>query len=279
MLREKQLAFHITTQCTLNCKLCVSMIPEFKIRGKAKHVPFEQVAAEIHAVFSIYDYIEDITLSGGEPLLHPDLVKIIDTCMEYRQKFAHARIFTNGTCLPSDALLCRLKQFSPSLSLVIDDYGTGVSDKTEAIVRLLKDNGLTCRINCYHGSNQHCGGWVDYGSPAIYRGYSETQLNDMYQHCHVAQYRCIGVYNGKMTNCCWGIFGKELGYMPLPENEMQLIDLLDDTISLEEKKQIASDFGKKPLWACQYCNGFDPESSQRYSAGIQILYNDRKSGT
>lgn len=225
MLREKQLAFHITTKCTLNCKLCVSMIPEFKIRGKAKHVPFEQVAAEIHAVFAIYDYIEDITLSGGEPLLHPDLVKIIDTCMEYRQKFAHARIFTNGTCLPSDALLCRLKQFSPS------------------------------------------------------RGYSETQLNDMYQHCHVAQYRCIGVYNGKMTNCCWGIFGKELGYMPLPENEMQLIDLLDDTISLEEKKQIASDFGKKPLWACQYCNGFDPESSQRYSAGIQILYNDRKSGT
>ena len=40
--------------------------------------------------------------------------------------------------------------------------------------------------------------------------------------------------------------------------------------ALDEKKAIAMEFGKHPLWACQYCNGFDPEHSERFPAGEQL---------
>lgn len=269
-LVEKQLAFHITTCCTLNCALCVTMVPEFKRRGLSRHIPYKQFAAECKAVFDIYNFIEDVTISGGEPLLHPELENIVDECMKYSGQFAHLRIFTNGTILPTDSFLSQLKQYREKLSIVIDHYGPDLSIKAGQIVKALEKESLSYRVNHYYGLEQHCGGWISYGSPSEYRGYSQEKMEEMYRHCHVAQYRCIGVFNEKMTNCCWGIFGRELGFMPVTEGEEQLIDLLDKSVPLERKKKIAADFGKTPLWACQYCNGFDSEHSERFPAGEQL---------
>lgn len=269
-LVEKQLAFHITTNCTLNCALCATLTPDYKKHHIARHTPFKQIVQEIKGVFEIYDFIEDITFSGGEPMLHPDLEKIVDECMKYSDQFANLRIFTNGTILPSDLLLSQMKQYRGKLSIVIDHYGPDLSVKAEQIVQTLENEGLICRVNRYYGQDQYYGGWVNYGSPSEYRGYTQQQLEEVYQHCHLAQYRCPGVFNGKLTNCSWALFGTDRGYMPLPEDEKQLINLLDSSIPLDEKKAIAMEFGKHPLWACQYCNGFDPEHSERFPAGEQL---------
>ncbi len=157
------------------------------------------------------------------------------------------------------------------MQIVIDDYGPQLSKKVQDISALFSQNGIPLRVNTYWGEQQHCGGWVNYGSPEQFRNYSPQELRNQYENCHVAQYRCIGVFNGKMVNCCWAIFGRELGFMPFDSSgpDYQLIDLLDGSISIQEKKQIAASFGKTPLWACQYCNGFDSEHSMRYPAGEQ----------
>lgn len=55
-LRERQLAFHITSACSLDCKLCVNLMPRFKEKKLARHIPLEQIKREISAVFQIYDY-------------------------------------------------------------------------------------------------------------------------------------------------------------------------------------------------------------------------------
>ena len=86
-LKEKQLAFHITTACTLNCKQCVSLVPHFKGKGIVGHISLEQIRQEIAAVFQIYDHIEDVTISGGEPLLHPNLSEIVSYCMSFEKQF------------------------------------------------------------------------------------------------------------------------------------------------------------------------------------------------
>lgn len=270
MLYEKQLAFHITTRCTLNCAYCGTLMPEFKKRGLSKHIALEQIKEEIRAVFEIYDFIEDVTISGGEPLMHPELDEIINYCLSFRKQYKNLRIFTNGTIVPKDSLVDLIVENRNTLSLVIDDYGPTLSKQVTKIVNIMEQYGIHVRVNCYHGNEQHCGGWIDYGSPSTYRNYSAEYVQSMYQNCHVAQYRCIGVFNGKMTNCCWAVFGNELGYMPLPSGENQLINLLDCSVSIEKKKEIASNFGKNPLWACQYCNGFDVENSKRYPAGVQV---------
>lgn len=271
-LQEKQLAFHVTSACTLNCKLCVNLMPRFKKRCLAGHIPLEQIEREISAVFRIYDFIEDVTISGGEPLLHPKLSEIVDFCMSFERQFHSLRIFTNGTILPRQRLVEQIKVGGGKLQLVVDDYGSEHSRKTGKIKALFEKNRLPLRINCYCGVEQHCGGWIDYGSPKQHRGYSGDELQKLYQNCHVAQYKCIGVFNGKMVNCCWAIFGRELGYMPFENGtpDPQLIDLLDTTVPLEEKRRIASAYGTTPIWACQYCNGFDLERSERFPAGEQV---------
>lgn len=182
------------------------------------------------------------------------------------------RIFTNGTILPKQDLLTQIKAYGGKLIVVVDDYGPECSTRTQDIVNLFLQNGLTLRVNRYWGDDQHCGGWIDYGSPEQHRGYSAIEVEAMYQNCHVAQYKCIGVLNGKMLNCCWGIFGHELGLMPFDDSgpDPQIIDLLDTSVPLSEKKRIAAAYGMKPLWACQYCNGFDSELSERFPAGEQL---------
>ena len=119
-LKEKQLAFIITTFCTLNCKHCADLIPYFKQKKIAKHISLEQVKQEYKAVFQIYDYIEDVTVTGGEPFLYPQLSEAIDACMEFENQFDHVRIFSNGTMVPKRDFIEQLKKYN-KLSLVIDD--------------------------------------------------------------------------------------------------------------------------------------------------------------
>ncbi len=270
-LRERQLAFHITSACSLDCKLCVNLMPRFKEKKLARHIPLEQIKREISAVFSIYDYIEDVTISGGEPLLHPDVTEVIAFCMSYEKQFHVLRVFTNGTIPPKQRLLEQITEYGGKLQLVVDDYGPDCSTKVEEITALFEENALPLRVNRYWGDNQHCGGWVDYGPLEEYRGYSASQLHALYQTCHLAQYKCIEVFNGKMLNC-WAIFGRELGLMPFEGSapDPQIIDLLDTDVPLDEKRRIAAAYGTTPLWACQYCNGFDVEKSKRYPAGEQV---------
>ena len=122
----------------------------------------------------------------------------------------------------------------------------------------------------------HANGWVDYGSPKKFRNYSDEELAYVYKNCHVAQYKCINVYNGKMLNCSWILLGRAIDIFPKdnppPEKyaENQILDILDESIPLERKREIAASWGTKPNWQCQYCNGFNVKKSKRIPGGEQI---------
>ena len=108
-LKEKQLAIHITTKCTLNCRLCATMMPEFREKGCGAHVPLETLKHETDCLFEIYDYIENLTFSGGEPLWHPNIYDVTEYCLKYREKFGDLRIFSNGTIVPEQRLVDLIK--------------------------------------------------------------------------------------------------------------------------------------------------------------------------
>lgn len=271
-LKEKHLSFVITTVCTLNCRHCSSLIPYFKKTGAAKHTSLKVIQREIAAVFQIYDHIEDVTISGGEPLLHPELTEIVSYCMSFAKQFTSLRIFTNGTIIPKQELLAQIKAYDGRLTLTVDDYGPERSARVGDIAALFAQNGLPLRIIHYWGDDQHCGGWVKLGPPEQYRGYSPTELETMYKSCHFAQYKVLSVLNGKLSNCGRAIFGRELGLMS-SENALaddQIIDLLDTNIPLSRKKEIAAAYGTTPLQACRYCGGFNSGHGERIPAGEQL---------
>lgn len=268
ILREKQIAFQILTPCTLNCRLCADYAPLYREKGIHYFVTLENFGKEINEVFKIYDFIEDITITGGEPLLHPQLTEILTlTLKNFSSQFHKCRIFTNGTIIPKTALLDQVVLYGKNnFEFVIDDYGA-ISANTARMESLLSQYGISYRINHYYGDKQHCGGWIDYGPLDLFHNESREMLQAKIQNCHNANWKNLLVFKGKLYLCTQAAFGHDLNYFSLQSNEY--IDLLDETTSITEKKAIAFQLGKEPISSCQYCNGFDVEKSQRFPAGEQ----------
>lgn len=266
VLKEKQLALQILTACTLNCEYCADYTPAYQERKNHFWDSYEDACQELNGIFSIYSYIEDFTITGGEPLLHKQLPQILEEAMKYQEQFSKCRIFTNGTILPGEQLVKIAKKNKDKFMFVIDHYGS-VSTNVEQMAELLEKSEIEYRINKYYGKDSHCGGWIDYGSPDYYRNYTEEKVNEIIKHCHNALWKNLVVFKGKLYLCTQGCFGSDLGCFTLKPEEY--IDLLKQDLSLEQKQQIAKEFGTKPTTACQYCNGFDVEKSKRVPAGEQ----------
>ena len=93
------ITFFLTRLCNLRCKMC----GQWGDNGAAKSQESELLKARLslEEIRKIVDEISafrpNITLFGGEPLLHPDILKIISYI---KGKGLHCLMITNGTLLP-----------------------------------------------------------------------------------------------------------------------------------------------------------------------------------
>ena len=71
----------ITHRCTLKCKLCGAYSPYYS--NPKPHWSLSQLKLYTDKYFEIVDYVEKMTISGGEPLLHPDLGKLVEYLCTY----------------------------------------------------------------------------------------------------------------------------------------------------------------------------------------------------
>lgn len=269
ILREKALGFMLSTSCNLNCRLCTASMPQFRERGVRVFEQAENYRRELIEIFNIYDHIGTISISGGEPLLNKELSEIAAiTLREFSDRFDQFRIITNGTIIPSEALLQTIKEYGRgNADFQVDDYGV-CSNNLEAVIRELGENDIPYHVKKYHGEEQYCGGWIDLGSPEKKRDYSDEEAQRVIDRCRNAHMKCLIVFDGKLFLCPRAITGFALEMFDTSPQDY--IELLGQTQSLNEKKKIAAEFGSKPIRACYYCNGYDPENSPRFPAGEQI---------
>lgn len=267
-LTEKLIGVIACTACTLNCRLCSLCIPAFREKKIAQFYDLDHYKRDMLEVFNIYDHVGTISLTGGDPLLHKRLADMVAfTLRELPAKFDQLRITTNGTMLPDEELLRVIHSYAKdNMLFIVDDYGEQ-SKKLSSIVEILERNQISYQVKHYSGENQHYGGWVDFGALDQYRGYSSEEVEHIAARCHFAQWKTLTVFDGKLFPCIRATCGEALGYFSFPEDEY--IDLTNMTQTLEEKIKIASSFGRKAYLACQYCNGFDPETASRFSAAEQ----------
>lgn len=88
--KYKKAYLEITNQCNLNCSFCP------KTKRTLSFMPLSQIK---NAVVQIHRYTDYLYLHVmGEPLLHPELAKILKICEEEK---LHVSITTNGTLLSS----------------------------------------------------------------------------------------------------------------------------------------------------------------------------------
>jgi uncharacterized radical SAM superfamily Fe-S cluster-containing enzyme len=160
----------ITGACNLRCPVCFAGSPA------GRHRPFDELSADLHAFLNARGPLDVLQLSGGEPLLHPELLRIIDFCKTLPIKFV--TINTNGLELVNnDSLADALAKRKPRLEVNFQIDGLDaaahralrgkdlVAEKTAAL-RKITDAGIpfTLVSTVTRGINEdQLGGLVRFG--------------------------------------------------------------------------------------------------------------------
>jgi MoaA/NifB/PqqE/SkfB family radical SAM enzyme len=134
----------ITRACNFRCPNCYRGAD--RKDHKHTHKPLKEIKKEIIELKKIRN-CETISLSGGEPLLHPDILKIIRFI---KKRSLYSFLFTNGSLL-DEKMIKRLK--SAGITGIIVHIDSLQYNKTEKELNSLRNHYMDL-INKY---NIYCG--------------------------------------------------------------------------------------------------------------------------
>jgi uncharacterized radical SAM superfamily Fe-S cluster-containing enzyme len=151
----------VTEACNLRCPVC------FARSATGEHRRFEDLCADLEAFLAARGPLDVLQLSGGEPLLHPDLPRIIDRAKTL--PIDHVMINTNGLELVHRRNLAwELARRTPrlELSLQLDGLdaqshvalrGTNLLTQKRAVIEKIVEHDLPTTLVCTlaRGVNEH----------------------------------------------------------------------------------------------------------------------------
>lgn len=263
LMSTKRMSVVPTMRCTLRCKLCSNHMPAFE---NPTDVPAQDLMRDIDLLFQIFDKIEWLQFVGGEIFLHQNLAQVYEHCIQYSDQFDKLILETNATIAPRDEELNVLKKLGDKVNVMISDYGT-LSSQKETFIKKLESNGIPFILKKYYDENQHCGGWIDNTGRKNY-GEKEEILLKNYKNCPQLQIENMHCYDGKIYSCPNSLFMSQLGIFSPNRNDY--VDMLEETSTLNEKRDIIRDFYNHPTMACRYCLWKYADTVARFPAAEQI---------
>jgi hypothetical protein len=198
--------------------------------------------------------------------MHPDLLEIIKYAVNFKSQFGFMRITTNCTIVPDDAFFLHIKDCGVYFDFVLDDYGPP-SFAHSKVIEKMRQFGIPHKSYCYTGNNQYFNGWIDFGDHTD-KCYNKVELEYIFTHCTAAKKNTFyAVFDGHVHQCLYSLAGQYTGRLAPKQGEW--IDLFDESLTREQKREIAARFLKTPFNACRYCNGFLSDTAPRIPAGKQ----------
>jgi len=123
ILPPREMIINLTYWCNSRCKMC--HIWKMKPKNEMKFKEWEKIMKD-----TIFKNIEVLTISGGEPFLHKDLLKLIESFIDFMPKIYTLGIITNGfltevVVKKTEKLikLCKKKKIHLSVSVSMDGIG------------------------------------------------------------------------------------------------------------------------------------------------------------
>lgn len=250
-LNIPQIEFCLTTQCSLKCKDCCALIPDFNHRknGQIK-MSIDEFKKTLDQLLNNVNSIRKLIILGGEPLLCKELPEMLEYAAT-KDKVILIAIVSNGTLLPKDDLINVLKKYN-KINFYMSNYSdspNATNLKYEKIKELLRKNNLKYQM-------MESWEWfkeLGFSSKKLPKSTSKHN----FETCH--RTKCLQTLDRKIEICSKAFGGRNLGLIKTDD----FIDL-DKTTDLH---QDLIDFYQKPMvQACEYCL----LSTQKVLPAIQI---------
>jgi len=234
----KTLDIVVTERCSLKCVDCSNLMQYYQ---KPMHIKHGDMQESLTKIFDAVK-VNCVRLIGGEPLLSPVLGELVNSLFDrYNHRFRAVEIYTNGTIIPSQALIdsCRDR----NITFYISDYGD-LSRKKQELMECLKRN------NIGHTLEDELI-WQDSGRVT---SRNAEGVHFRYNNCCVN--KTFSLIGGSLYSCPFSANFHNI-YKDESISERDVIRL--SNTSKEELRDRLRSFvvDIDPLSACYYCNGRD----------------------
>ena len=235
----RMIGYALGNICNLRCRNCCESVPYMPAGIKA-FVPFDAVVKDIEKIASACNFLTLLEFIGGEPFLHPDLIKILNHVKDI-QNIGFIHIFSNGTVIPSDELCETLAD--ERIVIYISNYKATLKqtllDKREKTLEKLQ----SYNVNYFVGKKMD---WKDFSGFDVVK--SKVEALKSYDDCFL--HNCNRTHNGILYICPHQYAGIKLN--KLQEFPNETIHIHDYTS--EELAAKLETFKKIPMInACLYC--------------------------
>ena len=219
----------ISTRCSMKCEKCGEFIPYFE---KKNDISTEYIIDEIYNLFRQIDYIYTVEVIGGEPFIHKDFAKIMNTLFQFDSQINKIQVTTNAVFNIQSDIIHEIK--NSKLEILISEYPNNKA-KVCQLGKILKEEGINFKII-------RAKYWTDFG-PICYNNLKNEQINHMYMQCNASR-DCRTLYMGNLFYCSRGPYMIENGYNP---NRISIY-------SPNFKRKLYAFYNKVSKNTCGYCN-------------------------
>lgn len=251
----------ITMSCSLKCKNCNMFVPYYY--NKVKY-SLEDIQENFDLLFQQIDYVFDIILLGGEPLLHEQLGEMLQYLhTNYGDRINRLGVITNGTILPSEKLIQIFRECN--VDVYVSDYSISVpyQDKIQSLCRLLEDNQIW-----FH--NRPSLKWCDFGFPQEPFSYKEEQIREHMLNCGPIFH---GLNDKKFYYCHVAWSAEKCGEFQLTEKDYVDLSNINSSDPKQKRKIVEHSLGfmeEGYVSLCKLCGGCGKDNKRMVQAGEQV---------
>ncbi len=250
----------VTTCCTLKCKKCNMFIPYY---DKPVMYTCEEIKHSVDLLFQHVDYVFALGILGGEALLNPNLIPIIEYLDEtYGNRIGSILVTTNGLTIPSKKILEVFK--THNVIVTISDYRNSIHEKSrlEEIRDILQKENILFTI-------RESLVWCDFGFPNKPFDIEESACRKHMLNCDPGW---RGLNDGKFYFCNVAWSAEKAGLVEL--NGDDYIDLLKlGTSQFDAKTEImeytTGNLKRGYMSFCKMCGGCGEDNKSFVTAGEQ----------
>ncbi len=220
---------HLTDHCNLNCKACNHFCPI----SEEKYWDVEQFECSLKEIATKFT-IEKLRLLGGEPLLHPDVIKFIKKSREILPK-TDIRIVSNGILIKTmpDEFWTECK--NNNITIDISQYPP-MQEKIPCIIEYIEQKG--CKVGFINPISKF---WLTLNKDG------SSDIKQAFDDCQEFR-NCLTLYNQKIYKCPIG------AYIHKYNNHFQESIPEEPGISTEKTAKEIVNYINVPMETCRYCS-------------------------